>query len=50
VWTRALQKGKSNKKKSDLEGTKTKRETRQEPTFQTSELEGTITDNKRKKQ
>ena len=38
---------KATKKKADLEGTKTKRETRQEPTSQASELEGTITDNKR---
>ena len=40
----------TKKKKADLEGTKTKRETWQEPTSQTSELKGTITDNKRKKQ
>ena len=57
LWTQNIlcgpelcKKVKATKKKSDLEGTKTKRETRQEPTFQTSELEGTITDNKRKKQ
>ena len=41
---------KATTKKADLEGTKIKRETWQELTSQTSELEGTITDNKRKKQ
>ena len=57
LWTRKFSCGpelckkvKATKKKADLEGTKTKRETRQEPTSQASELEGTITDNKRKKQ